>query len=296
MENFKIKICKIENIKMMIQRMFLFILTLALFSCSNDELPEFNKIEKLRLIALTTATPEVSPGDSVTITPVVSDLGTSSLKDTVRLCVDLGIAYGVAPNCDNNPTTTDLHTLRNLILPGIGDNWTGSADSFTFNVPIDTVIFANQTDAQKYNGVNYLVEYTLENSSGEKIQSFKRIVVSESAKTTKNLNPVVSDIFSEGVSMTTLPVGQKVNLSTNVSSASAEAYQLKNSTGILTDRTEVITVTWMITDGKTQYYRSEIGQVNQYTAPDASPTGRSAYVFAVVRDDRGGVTVVRKKL
>ena len=272
-----------------------FICNIILVGCSDDKLPQFNQLNKIRVIALTTPTPEVNPGDTVTITPVVSDITATTLKDSVRVCIDLGVSYGVTPNCDNNLSTLSVHSQRSLTLPGLAESWTGAADTFTVTVPSEPVIFAHRSEVEKYNGVNYLVEYTLENSSGEKLQAFKRIVVSSTLKTDKNTNPVATDIFANGVSMTTLPLAQKINLATDVNSGTAQSYQLKNSAGLLVNQTELITVTWMITDGETKYFRSEIGQDNEYTTPEASPSGRSAYVFAVVRDDRGGVTVVKKK-
>ncbi len=277
-------------------KFFIFLVcNIILYSCSKDDLPKFNQINSLRIIALTTPTPEVNPGDGVTITPFVSDVNeVGSLSDTAYGCVDLGIAYGVLPNCDNNPTKTVIHLNRTLILPSlIPDNRTGNADTFSFAVPNSLIIFNGKTSRDQFNGVNYLVEYILTNSMGQQIKSFKRIVVS--TKTPKNSNPVITDIFSNGVSMTTLPISIKTNLTTDLSSGSVENYQSQDSNNVTQTASEVVSITWFITDGETKFFRSEIGQSNEYTGPATAPTGRSAYVFAVARDNRGGATVLQKK-
>jgi hypothetical protein len=267
---------------------------IILLSCSKNELPKFNEINSLRVIALTTPAPEVNASDSVTITPVISDINsTTALTDSVFTCVDLGVAYGVTPTCDGNPTKIVVHTNRTLTLPGLGDNWTGSADTFNVTVPAALIIFYGRSAQEQFNGVNYLVEYILSNSTGEVLKSFRRLVVS--TKTPKNLNPVVTDILSDGVSMTALPIGVKSNLTSDLTTASAETYQVQDFNGLQTSVAELLSITWMITDGETKYFRSDVGASNVYTGPPSAPVGRSSYVFAIARDNRGGVSVVRKK-
>lgn len=281
---------------MKIQKILLLSLcNIMLFSCGKDDLPQFNQVNSLRLIAMTTPTPEVSPGDAVTITPVVSDVSEpTALKDTASVCVDLGVAYGVTPTCEGNPTKVVIHTNRTLAAPGAGANWTGNADTFNFTVPNSGVMFSGRTAQEQFNGVNYLVEYVLKNSAGTEIKSFRRIVVS--TKTPKNLNPTVTDIFSNGVSLVgPIPFGSIVQLSSDLSAGSAESYQLQDFNGVTSTQTELISTTWMITDGETKYFRSDVGQSNEYTLPAAAPAGRSVHIFAVARDNRGGVTVVRKQ-
>jgi hypothetical protein len=263
-----------------------------LFSCGKDDLPQFNQVNSLRVIAMTTPTPEVNPPAVVTITPVVSDVAeATALKDTVNVCVDLGVAYGVTPTCEGNPTKI-ASPERTLAAPGAGSNWTGNADSFNVSVPAN--ILVGRTAQEQFNGVNYLVEYILKNSAGNEIRSFRRIVVSN--KTPKNTNPVVTDIFSNGVSLVgPLPFGSIVQLSSDLSAGSAESYQLQDFNGVTSSQSELISTTWMITDGETKYFRSDVGQSNEYTLPAAAPAGRSVHIFAVARDNRGGVTVVRKQ-
>ncbi len=74
------------------KKFFVTLILAALVSaCSNDKLPDFNKLDKLRIIALEVNTPEVNPGATVTVTPWISDISeTTGLSDTVIVCVDPG--------------------------------------------------------------------------------------------------------------------------------------------------------------------------------------------------------------
>jgi len=212
------------------------------------------------------------------------------------VCIDLGISYGASPSCEGNPTKVVVHSLRTLTLPGVAENWTGAADTASFSLPIDTQIFNQRSDQDKYNGVNYIVEYTLHSPSGVNSTSIKRIAVTEATKTSKNLNPTFTDILANNVSMMNLPVGAVVSLTNDLTNASAENYSIKDAQGNLKNYTEELTVTWFITDGETKFYRSLVGGANEYTGPGSAPVGRSAYIMAVARDDRGGVVFVKRKL
>jgi hypothetical protein len=273
------------------------LVSLFIFSCSKDDLPDFNKVDSPRVLAIIADKPEANPGDTITITPVISDLAaTTGVQDSIQVCIDLGIAYGVSPTCEGNPTKVVVQNHRTLTLPGVSENWTGAADNASLSLPLDAVIFNQRSDQDKYNGVNYIVEYTLHSPSGVSTTAIKRIAVTEATKTSKNLNPTFSDILANSVSMVNLPVGTVVSLTNDLTNASAENYSIKDDQGNLKNYTEELTVTWFITDGETKYYRSLVGGVNQYTGPGSAPTGRSAYILAVARDDRGGVVVVKRKL
>ncbi len=266
-----------------------------LFSCEKDNLPEFNRLEGLRVLALKADAPEVNPGASVTITPIVSDILANSLTYSVTVCLDPGLSYGAQPTCEGNPSKVVLATSLASALPGAAENWTGFADSFTVNVPSDALMFAGRSTAETYNGVNYLVIYTLANDRGESVTSFKRIVVSESAKTSKNTNPVTTQVFADGAALTTMNWGSKFNLSTDLSFLSAESYVVKNVKMESLAKTENLTTTWFVTDGETKYFRSAGTDSNEFNAPGQAPVGRSFYLLAVSRDDRGGVSLVKKK-
>lgn len=266
-----------------------------LTACQKDNLPQFNRLEGLRILAFQTNTPEVSPGATVTLNPVISDIHATSLNYSISACLDPGLSYGANPTCEGSASKVVIAANAALTLPGSGESWTGLADSFSVSVPTDAIIFAGRTQAEMFNGVNYLVIYSLTNNLGEQITAIKRILVSESAKTSKNQNPVTSQIFADGVAMTGLSYGAKVALSTDLVFASAEAFTAKNAKLESFARTEKLVTTWFVTDGETKYYRSSGTDSNLFTQPDVSPVGRSFYMLAITHDDRGGVSLVKKK-
>jgi hypothetical protein len=275
----------------------LLIAFLILSSCMKDDLPEFNKIEKPRILTIISSQPEVNPGTMVTLTPVISDLSAGPiLKDSAQVCIDIGLSLGAEPSCENNPTKVVIHNQRSLVSPGQIDQWTGLADTFVVTIPIDAVIFNLKSDQEKFNGVSYLVEYILHGSDGKDIKTIKRIVVSDTSKVTKNTNPVVTQIFAEGVPLVNLPLNTQVHLTTDVDSSSIESYSLKSNDGTLKNYSEELITTWFITDGEAQFARSLFQDANLYTGPSLAPVGRSAYILAVTKDARGGIAVVRKKL
>ncbi len=269
--------------------------TLQLSGCSDDELPEFTKLEKLRIIALELSNPEVSPGATVTVTPWLSDITEATgLSDSVSVCVDPGISFGVSPTCDGNSTKVDIRT--NFALTVTGSDFTGSANNFSVTIPVDAIVFATASAQDQWNGVSYLIDYRLQNSRGEQARAIRRIIVSSASKTSKNSNPIVSDIFANGVSMVSLPLaGAQVSLSTDLTTTSEEVYQVQDSKGALQLEVEKLTVTWMLTDGETEFFRTSVGESVLFTGPDAAPSGRQAHILAVVRDDRGGVRVIKKE-
>ncbi len=266
-----------------------------IFACTKDNLPEFNRLENIRILGFQTATPEVNPGATVTLNPIISDISATSLTYSVSACLDLGISYGATATCAGNPSQVPIAANTALTLPGVGESWTGLANSFNVLIPPDAIIFAGRQPYEKFNGVNYIIEYTLTNERSESVTAIKRILVSETAKTSKNQNPSTSQIFANGTAMNTMSYGAKVNLSTDLTLASAEAYTVQNANAETFGRTEKLITTWFITDGETKFYRSSGTDVNEFTAPASAPTGRSLYLMALTRDDRGGVSLVKKK-
>ncbi|MFZ3229312.1 MAG: hypothetical protein WA160_03830 [Pseudobdellovibrio sp.] len=264
-------------------------------SCSKNDLPDFNKLETIRIIAFQVSAPEVNPGATVSVTPLISDITATSLNYTAQTCLDAGISVGAEPTCENNPTKQVIVAQTALTLPGSAENWTGLANSFSVTVPSTAIIFAGKTAVEQYNGVSFIIEYFLTNNLGSTTKSIKRIIVSDPAKVIKNSNPNLSQIYADGLIMTTLTLNSKISLSTDLSAASAETYTTFLSDGTSVAKVESLAVTWFITDGKTKYYRSEGLGSNEYTTANEAPAGRSAYVIAVARDDRGGISIVKKK-
>lgn len=268
-----------------------------LSACTKDNLKEFNRLESLRVLAFSTTTPEVNPGDAVILSPIISDINGTTLNYSVTTCLDAGIAYGAEPSCENHPEKQVIANKVSLTLPGVANQWTGLADSFTVVVPPAEIIFANKSAIEKYNGVAFLVEYLLENNLGESVKSIKRILVSDAAtKTQKNQNPVITQILANGSNLNSLVYGSKLNLTTNLDLAiSVESYLLQLDSGQMQSQNEKLTTTWFVTDGKMKNFRTTGVDSNEWTTPSEVPSGRSVYLIAITRDDRGGLVSVIKK-
>ncbi len=271
------------------------LLALLQASCADNDFPEYIELKELRVLALqagsTGSAAEYSPGDSVTITPIISDYfgGSRALNYEAFACVDPGLSVGAEPSCDGVPgaesvgsgTATTPATQR-----------TGSSSTFSVNIP--STLLDQRSAADKYNGVNYLVTYKL-TAGSEVVRSFRRILVSETGKAGKNNNPQTTGILANGAALTTLPAGQ-VELSVSYPAGSVESYSAKKSDGSLASATESLTTTWFRTDGELKFYRTVTTDTSTYTPPAAAPAGRQALIVGVTRDDRGGVTVLVQAL
>lgn len=279
----------------MLHKIFIGSFFIFALSCSKSDLPLFNKLDTLRILAFQVSLPEVDPGTTVTVTPIISDLKGNSLTYTAQTCLDFGISYGADPTCENNPTKQVFANQIALTLPGPVENWTGAANSFSVTAPPAGLIFAARSSQDKMNGINFIIEYILTDDLGQSVRSIKRLVVSDPTKTNKNTNPPMTEIFSNGIAMNSLTLGTKVNLSTDLTLTSAESYSIINLDGTVTAFTEKLAVTWFITDGETKNFRTEDTKSNEYTTPTEGPSGRSVYLIAIARDDRGGLSFVKKK-
>lgn len=266
-----------------------------LSACSKDDLPDFNKLENMRVLAFQVNTPEVNPGVTVTVTPIISDINATTLNYTVQTCLDPGVSVGAEPTCELNPTKQVIANQVALTIPGAAESWTGAADAFSVTVPVSNIIFANKSAQEKYNGVSFLVEYILTNNLGTTLRTIKRIIVSDPSKINKNTNPTITQVYADGAVMNALTFDTKINVTTDLAETSAESYTVQNIDGSTSDFAEKLSVTWFITDGKTKYFRSENTSSNEYSTPSQAPAGRSAYLIAVARDDRGGLSFVKKK-
>jgi hypothetical protein len=273
---------------------FLFPLSLILTGCMPDNLPKYNELNSLRILALIASAPEVDASGSTTITPILSDITeTTALTFEAAGCIPLTSADS---SCAGNPTVTTLQTgTLNSGDMVAARSFTGAATAFNVTVPASAVIFNQRTTQDQYNGLSYLVSYTVHNSRGDSVQSFRRIIVSTRAAADKNHNPILNDVLANGVALsTTLPAGQSLSLTPSFGAIVAESYPVQTDSGSYrTDQEEVLT-SWFATDGHLKYYRSVSQDENPYTAPDSLPTGRDVLLIAVTRDGRGGMAYKRK--
>jgi hypothetical protein len=268
---------------------------LFLAGCSPDNLPKYDELTGLRILALVATSPEVDAGGSTTITPIVSDITeTTALSYEAVGCVAI---TSVDTNCTGNPTTTILQNgTLNAGDMSAARSFTGSAASFTVTIPSAAVMFNQRNSQDQFNGVNYLVSYLLRNSRGESVQSFRRIVVSTRPAAEKNQNPVLNEVLANGTALTTtLPAGSSgISITPSFGAITTESYRVQTDAGSYRNENEELVTTWFVTDGTLKYSRSVSSEENIWTPPDSLPTGRDAFLIAVTRDGRGGIAFKRK--
>jgi hypothetical protein len=257
--------------------------------CQPDTLPKYVELGDLRILDISADTPEVNPGATVTLTPVISDINNAgALTFAWQACVDPGISYGANPTCEGNATATSVTTGAVAGL-NAGNTFTAAVGTLTVTVP--ATILALASTAVKYNGATYLVTYNVTNSLGYTVKAFKRILVSDPTKTTKNSNPTITQVLADGTVIGTLTAGQKVELSMDSPAGSQESFSVLNSDGSFTAQVETLQTTWFYSDGGTKFYRTLGADKNLFTAPETFPAARSSFIVAVLRDGRGGIAM-----
>ncbi len=272
---------------------WLLITSALLFTaCSADDLPKYSDLGGLRILALESDNggfAEYSPGDSVQITPWISDFkgGTRTIEFSWQACIDPGLAVGADPSCAGVPGATSV-TTGALTVPATERTGAGG----TFSVTIPSNILNGRSAVDTFNGVHYLVTYKLTASDGAKVESFKRLVVSESTKSGKNRNPTLSDILAGGSSLSTFPSGETELRAVNAG-GSAETYSRRKNDGGTETLTESLFTTWFITTGELSLFRTIADGPTKWT-PGARPTDHTPLVVGVTRDARGGISVLLK--
>ncbi len=273
-------------------------LVITLTSCMDSKLPKYVELNELRVLTLISDKPEVNPGESVTITPIVSDVNeTTSLNFEAFGCIDPGVALGAEPSCASNATKVTLGTgtITSATNAEMAQNFTGTATSFSATIPTDAIIFNQRSETDKHNGVGYLIEYKISNTRGQSVNTIKRILVSNKSSGQKNLNPIVDQLQSNGVGLgnNDFPLNGKFTINMIFNTNSFQVYTLKKDDGSTENKSEELTTTWFITDGVLKYFRSSNQDTNEYEAPATVPTTRKSFLISISRDSRGGSTYKR---
>jgi hypothetical protein len=310
-------------------------MTLALSACSNEKLPKYTVLQGLRVLTLVSDAPEVSFDGSaflpasINITPVISDLYGAGrvLKYNLQVCLDLGIALGVAPNCENNPTKSEVVNSGTVTSTGgstfVSPNYSGTvnadaiglsgggADIGASALAVVTAKFTAAAAYQQFNGQSLIVYYEVypDGDESQKVKAFKRIVFSSAAKAVKNTNPTTLSIVDEnGSAVSSLP-SVETKLKTTVGAADAESYTVMDDENNTSTKTESIETTWFLTgpesltdskdkdlttDGLFLFSRTFVGELNTFFAPTVDvPTARGRVFIGIARDDRGGSVITR---
>ncbi|MFN7905733.1 MAG: hypothetical protein ACK5P5_11175 [Pseudobdellovibrionaceae bacterium] len=279
-----------------------FIAFFCLTGCGNEDLPQYTKLDRLRILAITTPTPEIqNPAGgvvNVNITPYLSDVsGSGNLTLTIQSCLDPGTSLGVAPTCEGGTFASTPQTVSVTAPAGQADGTFGSPErtgapstgAITVGLNVPAGLLSAYSASAQNNGVPYLITVTVNSSSGS-IRAFRRILFSTK---TVNSNPVLADLFSQGASLTVRPTSD-VDLSFTAA-GSPETYNILGTDGVIRSETEIFETTWFISDGEILNPRTKVGETTKWSAGSA-PQGRKTVVSGVLRDGRGGVSVMIRTL
>jgi hypothetical protein len=268
-------------------KLFLLIISLLFYSCGDD----FKRVETLsefRILSVVANTPEVLPGAVVTLQLFVSDVkgGGRVISGTTVSCIDPGIAFGAKVNCDHDPLavagTYDIDTTNGDM--GAANLFTGLATD-VLNVTVPAGIFTGRSTTEQFNGVSYIVIFNF-TVDGKAVSVFKRIVATN--RGSLNTNPTGSAVFLNGVAIASAPAKDD---KLKVTTSSPETYDFINAEGDTETRSEDFQVAWFITQGKFDKPKSDVDEIVEYQG-DAPTT--ASLIVSIVRDDRGGVEIVRE--
>lgn len=268
----------------------LLFVALLLGGCSDSDLPESFNLESFRVLALIADQPDVDPGTTVTITPLISDIagGGRTITFSAKACIDPGVAYGAAPSCDG--TATEITLTTNTPLTGlVAPNYTGLATStLAVTVPSASVIFGQASTRDQFNGVDYLITLSFSLPDGSVVRSFRRISVS--TRTSKNQNPAYEAVplLSGDAPLTSLP-STEFNLHVDLTPASQETYEEIRFDGVQINQTEALETSWFISDGELTPSVTDDEGATKITPADQAPADHDTVIVAVTRDGRGGV-------
>ena len=78
-----------------------------------------------------------TPGDTVTFTPILSDINGAgrTISYSVQACIDPGVGIGAEPVC-TSPDPTSIQTGTVVLPAGASQTYTGPASSFTLTMPM----------------------------------------------------------------------------------------------------------------------------------------------------------------
>jgi len=273
-------------------RLVLFaVLLAATAGCNQPDFPKYTALGDLRILTIVTSAPEVSPGDAVTFTPVLSDINGQgrSIHYSVSGCIDPGVGVGAAPACPQ-PDPVSIQSGTVALSPGASLTYTGPVPSFSLTMPDAATIFASRSSADQYNGVAYLVFYSISVSNGPSVNSFLRVIVSSSDKAQKNKNPTIASVDLNDNPITgTIPMpASAADFRMTSPASSEETYQVMQRDGSLTTHSEEMITTWFVSDGEFDFSRTLGNSENSWSPPAAKPAGRGVVLLVVTRDERGG--------
>ncbi len=286
---FKIKSIVNLNNKFKAQSKILCCFLLLLSSCGETDFKRLELLEGFRILAITTATSEVNPGDTVTDLQVFfSDPGSGGrlITGTTVSCTDPGIAFGAEVSCDHDllsvAGTYNLDTSADDDTFGL---FTGLA-SATASVTVPATILLGRSARDQSNGVGYIIIFTFD-VAGQEYKTFKRILAS--TRPIKNLNPGSPTASSIQMNGGPLALPTKGDLF-KVTSNTEEVYNYVTTEDVVENRSEIFQVAWYISEGELSLAKTFVSEQVKYTTetPQVPFT-----LLAIIRDERGGIEILQ---
>ena len=268
-------------------KIYSLMLLLLAISCGGDRVKKVELLEEFRILAVVTPTPEVSSGDPATLQLFISDVkgGGRVIIGTTVACIDPGIAFGAKVSCDHDPSaqvgTYKIDTTTGDMTSNL---YTGLAAA-TLNVTVPPTIFLGRDSRDQFNGVGFIVIFNF-TVDGRTVSTFKRITATN--RGAFNSNPNGSTIL-----LNRSPIGSAPEDGDDLEATSSapEMFDYQTIEGVTETREEKLAVAWYVTQGELTKPKSNVGESTSYKGK--KPTASSA-VIAIIRDERGGVEIVRK--
>jgi hypothetical protein len=267
------------------------------------DLPQSYQVDRLRILAVKAEPPEARPGETISFEGLVVD-PTGDGPFVVWLACpaadESGTGFGCALDLEN--LDFESATIEELAEAGVIGFEPGFSPAYT--APDDLLEGLSPEEQQE--GAYVTIQVTAipntvltgesDNAEGfdfnEVEIAYKRLIVSEA--TTPNQNPTIDSFLvdDDAIAPSTIaviPPGETVSLEAVFSDDSYESYEYTNSDGDTELRDEEPYITWYTTGGEMlSPYSVHPYTKTAWVAPETADT--SGFLWAVVRDRRGGMT------
>jgi hypothetical protein len=269
------------------KKIFLLLLIFLFSSCGDDKLNKVETLDSFRVLAIQSATPELTQttGLTVTVRPYISDVkgGGRTLNAVVDGCIDPGTSFGAEVTCDGSSSKVSVaYSVNTSSLANLNSGW--GANTSALSIPDS--IFAGKTEREKFNGVPYIVIFNF-TVDGVVKKFFRRILVTN--RTTLNTNPTLSNLLLNGSTISK----PKLNDYLSATTSGVENYNYVLIDGTVENRNELLTIAWYVSSGELNISKALANESVQYkTSPPSSPL----LIIGVLRDERGGVAVLESFL
>lgn len=294
----------------------LVLVAFAAAGCQEIDWEEYSEVTKLRILAIRAEPPEIGPGEVAEIDALV----TNPQGDPVTLAWELCFLTD-GPDAEY-ACLLDPESGETLGVPlGTGDSVSVAydlVDAFAGDLEAicdeilqaDVPEFVSLPDCTR--GLEVTIRLTA-TSGGDREVAVKRLVLlleDEAARDDVNVNPTLGGLIVDGQSAASGPVSvdviieDPVRLQALVNADEAQTYEAPDpddDTARLDAEGEVLSIAWFATHGRfdreTTFYQVDVVEAAELQANSLNlrkgglpaVAGDEVTIWAVLRDDRGGV-------